>query len=76
MKLALENLKSPDNKLWKKIANYLLYVGLPAVNVFFVAMQATGAFNVKLCFWGVAGSTLIITLFKGASKFSVDETTA
>lgn len=72
IKLTRESLKKPDNPFLQKIANYLLYVGLPAINTFFVAMQATGAFDTKLCFWGVAGSSLLISLFKGLTKFSVE----
>ena len=73
MELKLENLNKPSNKKWKLIADYLLYTVLPTLNVFFIAMQATGVFSVKLCFWGVAGTNLLIALFKGATKFTAEE---
>ena len=73
MKLSVENLSKPSNKFWKLIADYLLYTGLPALNVFFIAMQATGVFSVKLCFWGVAGTNLLIALFKGLTKFTAED---
>jgi len=72
MELKLENLNKPSHKKWKMIADYLLYTGLPALNVFFIAMQATGVFSVKLCFWGVAGTNLLIALFKGLTKFTAE----
>jgi hypothetical protein len=67
----LQNLKQPDNKKWKKVADYLLYTGLPAINIFFVTIQPISA---EFSLWGVAISTLLISLFKGATKFTVDET--
>jgi hypothetical protein len=67
-----ENLQKPTHPTWKKVANYLLYVLLPALNIFFVAMQATGVFDIKLSFYGVAGTNLLIALFKGATKFTTE----
>lgn len=72
MELKLKNLKKPSDKYWKKIADYLLYSVLPGLNVFFVAMAATNAFSIKLCFYGVAGTNLLITLFKGITKFTAE----
>ncbi len=71
--LALNNLNKPSNKKWKRVADYLLYTALPSINVFFIAMQATGVFDIKISFWGVAGSNLLIALFKGVTKFTVEE---
>jgi len=73
MELKISNLDKPSNKKWKLVADYLLYTALPAINVFFVAMAATNVFDIKLCFYGVAGSNLLIALFKGATKFTADE---
>ena len=72
MELKYENLKKPSEKKWKKIADYLLYSALPAINIFFIAMQATGAFDIKLSFYGVAGTNLLIALFKGLTKFTAE----
>jgi hypothetical protein len=68
-----ENLNKKSHPTWKAVADYLLFTGLPALNVFFIAMQATGLFSLKLCFWGVAGTNLLIALFKGLTKFTADE---
>lgn len=73
MNLRIENLNKPSNKKWKAIADYLLYAGLPAINGFFMAMAASGLFDLKLCFWGVAGTNLLIGLFKGLTKFTSEE---
>ena len=70
MKLSVENLKKPTHRKWKLIADYLLYTALPAVNIFFVAMQPV---DKEFTIWGMAISNLFIMLFKGASKFSTDE---
>lgn len=40
MKLKFENLNKPSNRKWKFIADYLLYVALPAINIFFVTLDA------------------------------------
>lgn len=72
MDLKLENLKKPSDKKWKLISDYLLYTGLPAINAFFIAMAATGVFDIKLCFWGVSGTNLLIALFKGLTKFTAE----
>lgn len=69
--MTLKNLKKPDNKNWKRIADYLLYTGLPAINIFFVSIQPI---STEFSLWGVAISTLLISLFKGATKFTADET--
>lgn len=72
MNLSINNWNKPSNKKWKLIADYLLYVALPAINGFFIAMAATGAFDIKLCFWGVSGTNLIIALFKGLGKLTAE----
>ena len=66
----VENLKKPSNKKWKLVADYLLYTGLPAINVFFAALQPVSA---EFTIWGMAVSNLLIGLFKGLSKFTSDE---
>lgn len=71
--LKLENFNKPSDPKWKRVADYLLYGALPAINVFFISMQATGLFDPKLCFWGVAGTNLLIALFKTGTKFTTDE---
>jgi hypothetical protein len=68
--LKLENLEKPSNKKWKKVADYLLYTGLPAINVFFLAVQPV---STEFSLWGAAISNLLIMLFKGATKFTTDE---
>ena len=73
MNLSIDNLQKPSHPKWKAVADYLLYVGLPALNVFFIAMETTGSFDPKVTFWGVAGSNLVIALFKGATKFTTNE---
>ena len=67
--LKLSNLNKPTNKKWKLIADYLLYTGLPAINIFFLAVQPV---STEFSLWGAAISNLIIMLFKGFSKFSVE----
>lgn len=69
--LKVENLKKPSNKKLKLIADYLLYTALPAINIFFVALQPVSA---EFSLWGAAISTLLISLFKGLTKFTADET--
>ena len=71
--LKLENLNKQSDPKWKKVADYFLYVASPAIITFFTAMQVTGEFSVKLCFWGVAGTALLTSLIKGLSKFTADE---
>ena len=70
MNLSVENLNKPSDKGWKKVADYLLFVGLPAINVFFLALQPVSP---EFSLWGAAISSLIISLFKGFTKFTVDE---
>jgi len=70
MDLKLSNLDKPSNKKWKKVADYLLYVGLPALVIFFTTLQPV---NPTFSLWGVAISALLISLFKGAVKFTSDE---
>lgn len=71
MTLSKDNLSKPSNKKWKAIADYLLYTGLPAINVFFVAIQPVSP---VFTIWAIAGSNLLIALFKGATKFTAEET--
>ena len=70
MKLAIENLNKPCHKKWKRIADYLLYTGLPAVNIFFATIQPVSS---EFTIWGMAVSTLLIALFKGGTKFTANE---
>ncbi len=70
MNLKLSNLDKPSNKKWKRIADYLLYTGLPALNVFFVAIQPVSP---EFTLWAIASTNLLITLFKGMTKFTTDE---
>ena len=49
MKLKFENLNKPSNRKWKFIADYLLYVALPAINIFFVTLQPV---NTKFSLYG------------------------
>lgn len=71
-KFKLENLKKPSNKKWKLVADYLLFTALPAINIFFVTLQPV---SLEFSLWGVAISSLLISLFKGVTKFTVDENT-
>lgn len=72
MQLSLSNLEKPSDKKWKKIADYLLYTGLPAINVFFIAIQATKIVSPEFSLWGIAVSNLLIMLFKGGTKFTAE----
>jgi hypothetical protein len=67
MSLSIDNLKKDDNKKWKKVADYLLYTGLPAINVFLLAIQP---YSQEFTIWALAVSNLIIGLFKGVTKFT------
>jgi len=69
MTLSFKNLDKPSSRKWKMIADYLLYTGLPAINVFFLAVQPV---SVEFSLWGAAISNLIIALFKGATKFTAE----
>ena len=69
MNLSFKNLDKPSSRKWKIIADYLLYTGLPAINVFFLAVQPV---SVEFSLWGAAISNLIIALFKGATKFTAE----
>ena len=71
-KFKLENLKKPSNKKWKLVADYLLFTALPAINIFFVTLQPV---SLEFSLWGVAISSLLISLFKGVTKLTVDENT-
>ena len=71
-KFKLENLNKPSNKRWKLVADYLLYTALPAINIFFVTLQPV---SLEFSLWGIAISTLLISLFKGVTKLTADETT-
>jgi hypothetical protein len=70
MTLSIDNLNKPSHKKMKRIADYLLYTALPAINVFFVTLQPV---SMEFSLYGIAISTLIITLFKGATKFTAEE---
>jgi predicted permease len=69
--LKISNLKKPSNKKWKMIADYLLYTALPALNIFFVAIQPVSP---EFTIWSMAITTLLITLFKGGTKFTAETT--
>lgn len=69
MQLSINNLNKPSHKGWKRIADYLLYTGLPAINVFFVAIQPVSP---EFTIWALAGSNLLVALFKGATKFTAE----
>ena len=69
MQLSIDNLNKPSSRKWKRIADYLLYTGLPAVNIFFLAVQPV---STEFSLWGAAISNLLIMLFKGASKFTAE----
>ena len=71
-KFKLSNLDKPSNKKWKKVADYLLFTALPAINIFFVTLQPV---SLEFSLWGIAISTLLISLFKGVTKLTADETT-
>lgn len=67
---SLQNVNKPSNKKLKLIADYLLYVFLPAINTFFIAVQPI---NEKFSLWGIAISNLLITLFKGLTKLTINK---
>jgi hypothetical protein len=62
MDLKYSNRKKPDNKKWKKVADYFLYTGLPTISVALVALQPV---NPEFSLWAV--------VFKGLTKFTTDE---
>ena len=64
-----KNLDKPSNKTWKRIADYLLFTCLPAINVFFVAVQPVSP---TFSLWAIAITTLLISLFKGLTKFTAE----
>jgi hypothetical protein len=64
-----DKLSQPEDKRWKKIADYLLYAALPAINIFFLALQPVGK---EFTIWGIAISGLLISLFKGLTKFTTE----
>ena len=68
--LKLENLNKPSSKKWKMIADYLLYTGLPAINIFFVAIQPVSPI---FTIWAIASTNLLIMLFKGGTKFTKED---
>jgi len=70
MNLSFENIDKPSSKKWKMMADYLLYTGLPAINIFFVAVQPV---SIEFSLWGAAVSNLLIMLFKGTTKFTAEE---
>ena len=72
MMLKVENLKKPSNKKWKMIADYLLYVMLPAINIFFITVEPVSP---EFSLWGNAISTFLITSFKGLTKFASEQIT-
>jgi hypothetical protein len=70
MDLKYSNRKKPDNKKWKKVADYFLYTGLPTISVALVALQPV---NPEFSLWAVAGINVAIVVFKGLTKFTTDE---
>lgn len=72
MQLKYTNRKKPDNKKWKKIADYFLYTGLPSISVALVALQPI---NLKFSLYAVAAINIIIVVFKGLTKFTAEEPT-
>ena len=67
--LKIENLKKPPNKKWKLIADYLLYTAMPALIIFFTTVQPV---SLEFSLYGTAVITLLVTLFKGATKFTAE----
>jgi len=70
MNISISNLAKPSNKKWKRVADYLLYTGLPAINIFFATMQPVSS---EFTIWGMAICTLLIALFKGTTKFTTED---
>jgi predicted phosphoadenosine phosphosulfate sulfurtransferase len=68
MQLSVDNLGKPSNKLWKKIADYLLYT-LPVILTGIMAIPISE--DLKL--WLNFGLSVVIVLIKGASKFTAEE---
>ena len=69
MELKFENLTKPSNKKWKSIADYLLYTALPALNIFFVAIQPVSP---TFTIWALGICNLLIALFKGTTKHTAE----
>ena len=67
-----ENLNKPSNKTWKLIADYLLYTGIPSINIFLVAISASSLVSPEFSLWSIAISNLAIAMFKGATKFTAE----
>lgn len=73
MNISVNNFSKPSNKKWKKVADYLLYTGLPAINIFLVAIQVSRFVSPEFSLWAIAISNLLIALFKGFTKFTAEE---
>jgi hypothetical protein len=66
---SFDNFHRPDNKRWKKAADYILYTGLPAINMF---LAATQPISPHFTIWSMAVSNLLIALFKGLTKYTAE----
>jgi len=64
----IDNLKKPDNRKLKAIADWLLYC-LPLMNGAIIAMPLT----TTQISWVLFGLNTAIVVFKGISKFTTDE---
>lgn len=68
MNLSFSNLDKPSNKLFKKIADFLLYT-LPLYLGAILALPI----DEKLKLWINAIATILVVTIKGISKFSAED---
>jgi hypothetical protein len=69
MSIRVDNLSKPDNKVWKKVSNFLLYA-LPVYLPITLALPLTEAQKL----WINYGVTVFIITLKGISKFTSEDT--
>lgn len=72
MTLSIDNINKPSNAKLNRIADYLLYTAMPAIVIFFATLQPISP---EFSIYGQAISVLMITLFKGFTKFTLEEVT-
>ena len=65
----LTNLKKPDNKKWKLIADIALYSLIPII-----PLVASMPISDNAQKWIIVGINLLVIGFKALSKFTSDET--
>lgn len=67
--MELNNLKKPDNKKWKLIADIALYSLIPII-----PLVASMPISDNAQKWIIVGINILVIGFKAVSKFTSDET--